>query len=1410
MNKIKPPTFDGEHKKEEDAETWLLGMKKYFQLQNYSAHAEGRIAMYQLKGKASMWWDQFVQVQHIREKEVTWKEFKRYFEKKYLTKRYYDRKMKEFFELKLGSMTIDEYERSFLELLKYVPFIKDEAVKIQRYLSGLPPSIGDKIQYDDPKTMEETIRREKCLYEQQREKPTFRKAWDDQKRFKKEQRQKGSKPSFFRNSPWGQSSFKEPRKVEGSEQMPRPPPMECWGCKGNHRYRDCPHRKDKARTVHTVQQAETVEDMGSRMPRIYAALDNKQAEFQSHMIEVEGMINNRPLVILIDSGASHSYVDPRVVESLNLTKRKHEKSWLVQLATGTKRKVTELVKSCSVDMKGMSTKAELNILPLGSYDCLIGMDWLDQHHALLDCRNKRFTCLDEEGNQVTVQGIPRAVAVREISAMQLKKCYRKGCQLFAARVEEVFQDVVSNLEDHRVLKEFEDVFQEVPGLPPKRDIDFSINLMPGAAPISKAPYRMSTPELKELQLQLEELLKKGYIHPSVSPWGAPVLFVKKKDGTMRLCIDFRQLNKVTVKNKYPLPRIDDLFDQLKDAKVFSKIDLRSGYHQVRIKDEDISKTAFRTRYGHYEFTVVPFGLSNAPAVFMCLMNGVFRNYLDKFVIVFLDDILVYSKTEEEHEQHLRMVLQVLREHQLYAKLSKCSFYQKQIHYLGHIISEEGIVVDPEKVQAIQEWPAPRNVTEVRSFMGLAGYYRRFIAGFSRIAHAITSLQRKGKKFQWTEECESSFQQLKQLLTSAPILRIADPNKDYVVCTDACKEGLGGVLSQEGFVVCYESRKLKEHEKNYATHDLELAAVVHALRKWRHYLMGKKFELRTDHNSLKYLFDQPTLNARQIRWLEFLCEYDFDIRYIKGKDNKVADALSRKVHELHATTISMYKTELKDRIMEAASVDLQYRNLVAKLQQHERPQTEKGYALGTDGLLLYKNRVYVPNDRELKLAILKEMHNVAYAGHPGYQKTVAAIKSHYFWPGMKKEIAEYIARCMECQKVKAEHRHPAGLLQPLPIPEWKWDVVTMDFITGLPRTSKQHDSIMVVVDKLTKAAHFIPLKTTHRAADVADIFLKEVARLHGIPKTIVSDRDPKFTSNFWRGLFKGFRTNLNFSTTYHPESDGQTERVNRVIEDMLRMYVMDKPSRWEDYLHLVEFAYNNGYHASLKMSPFEALYGRKCNTPVSWDNPADRVVVGPELLKEMEDQMIKIKQNLKAAQDRQKSYADSNRTHREFKVGDHVFLKVKTNRSSLKLGSCAKLAARFCGPFEILERIGPVAYMLALPASMTVHNVFHVSLLKKYVPDANHVIDWTVIQVEPEGVLQVHPVRILDRKNKQLRNRAIGLVKVQWTWYGPEDATWEHEEVMRAEYPHLFENFERTCRGSVSCTEDSAKIRGGGL
>jgi hypothetical protein len=443
-------------------------------------------------------------------------------------------------------------------------------------------------------------------------------------------------------------------------------------------------------------------------------------------------------------------------------------------------------------------------------------------------------------------------------------------------------------------------------------------------------------------------------------------------------------------------------------------------------------------------------------------------------------------------------------------------------------------------------------------MGLAGYYRIFIEGFSNIAHPITSLQRKGVKFQWALDCEKSFEHLKQLLTSAPILRIADPNEDFIVCTNACKEGLGGVITQNGFVICYKSRKLREHERHYATHDLELAAIVHALKKWRHYLMGKRFELRTDHNGLTYLFDQPNLNARQSRWLEFLSEYDFDINHIKEKENKVVDALSRRVHEMHATAISMYQSDLKDKIIEAAKSDLQYKELVAKLQQGNLQQKIEDYKLDNDEILRYRERIYVPNSQELKNMILRGMHNVPYVGHPGYHKIIAVVKSQYYWPGMKKEVVDFIVGCLECQKVKAEHRHPTGFLQPLPIPEWKWEVVTMDFISKIPRTNKQHYSIMVVVDKLTKSAHFIPVKLTHKATNIDDVYMREISRLYGIPKTIVYDRDPKFTSKFWRGLFNGFGTNLNFIIAYHPKSNGQTKRVNQVIEDILRMYVMDKP------------------------------------------------------------------------------------------------------------------------------------------------------------------------------------------------------------------------------------------------------------
>ncbi|GJV50497.1 putative reverse transcriptase domain-containing protein [Tanacetum coccineum] len=414
-------------------------------------------------------------------------------------------------------------------------------------------------------------------------------------------------------------------------------------------------------------------------------------------------------------------------------------------------------------------------------------------------------------------------------------------------------------------REFSEVFPEnLPGLPPVRQVEFQIDLIPGAAPVARAPYRLAPSEMQELSNQLQELADRDFIRPSTSPWGAPVLFVKKKDGSFRMC-----------------------------SSVCSKTDLRSGYHQLRVRDEDIPKTAFRTRYGHYEFQVMPFGLTNAPAVFMDLMNRVCKPYLDKSVIVFIDDILIYSRNKEEQADHLRIILELLKKEKLYAKFSKCDFWISIVQFLGHIIDSQGIHVDPAKIEAFKTWASPTTPTEVRQFLGLAGYYQRFIKDFSKIAKSLTELTQKNKKYIWGEDQESAFQLLKQKLCKAPILALPEGNDDFVIYCDASHQGLGAVLMQREKVIAYASRKLKPHEENYTTHDLELGAVVFALKIWRHYRYGTKCTVFTDHKSLEHILDQKELNMRQRRWVELLADYDCEIRYHPGKANVVADALSRK-------------------------------------------------------------------------------------------------------------------------------------------------------------------------------------------------------------------------------------------------------------------------------------------------------------------------------------------------------------------------------------------------------------------------------------------------------------------------------------------------------------------------------------
>ncbi|GKD91895.1 putative reverse transcriptase domain-containing protein [Tanacetum coccineum] len=516
---------------------------------------------------------------------------------------------------------------------------------------------------------------------------------------------------------------------------------------------------------------------------------------------------------------------------------------------------------------------------------------------------------------------------------------------------------------------------------------------------------------------------------------------------------------------------------------------------------------------------MPFGLTNALAVFMDLMNQVCKPYLDKFVIVFIDDILIYSKSKEEHEVHLRLVLELLKKEKLYAKFSKCEFWLQEVHFLGHVVNQNGIHVDPSKIEAVKNWKAPTTPSEIRSFLGLAGYYRRFIANFSKIAKPLTSLTQKNKKYEWGVEQEEAFQTLKSNLCDAPILSLPDGVEDFVVYCDASNQGLGCVLMQRGKVIAYASRQLKIHEKNYTTHDLELGAIVFALKTWRHYLYV--WSKRNDTAAQSEVFKQENVLAERLHGLD---------------------------------------------------------------QQMERKE---------DKSLYFMDRIWVPLVGGVRTIIMDEAHKTR----------------------MKRDIATYVIKCLTCSKVKAEYQRPPGLLQQPEIPEWKWDKITMDFITKLPKTKSGHDTIWVIVDRLTKSAHFLATQEDYSTQRLAKLYIDEIVARYGVPVSIISNRDGQFTSRFWQTLQKALGTQLDMSTAYHPQTDGQTEHTIQTLEDMLRVCVIDFGGNWDVYLPLAEFSCNNSYHSSIRCASFKVLYRKKCRSPILWAEIGESSLIGPELVQE---------------------------------------------------------------------------------------------------------------------------------------------------------------------------------------------------
>ena len=1494
-----------------------------------------------------------------------------------------------------------------------------------------------------------------------------------------------------------------------------------------------------------------------------------------------------PVQPMIDSGASGmGFADPAFVSRCGAQLRPSSRR--ITLADGSEVRAAgeaTLTYSLAAHVCGSKRKdadpvlftSTFIVTPLAPYELILGVGWLEQHHALIGFRERSIQLrVNGVGKQHCIRPLARCnddgSLATEAAPLQLKaiaqkrvcKLLRKGdiAEMYAVLLRRAPDEGTDEGKkatadasaavpgsDHPLivplLAEFKDsVFGEPkPGVPRKRGVEHAIQLKPGAVPPPARPlHHQSAKDAAVMKEYVENGLKTGILQPSTSPYGSMALIVKKKDGTPRVVIDYRALNDVTVKNKYPLPLMDELFDRTQGARFFTSIDLRNGFHQIAIPPEDRAKTAFRTRFGHFEYTVLPMGLCNAPGTFMQLMNQTFADVLDKFVLCFLDDILIFSRTAEEHARHLRLVLTRLRDQELYVKMSKCAFMQREVSFLGHRIGADGLRVSPDKISAVQQWPQPRNVTEVRSFLGLANFYRRFVEGYSCIARPLTELTRESTvAWKWGAEQQQAFEALKAALCSPPVLLVPDQSKPFVLNCDACKYAIGATLQQDhgnGLQpVAYFSAKMSDAERNYDVREQEFMALMRACLHWRHYLHGMQpFTLLSDHDSLKYHKSMPNLSGRLARWVEKMAEFDYTLQHIPGKNNVVADALSRRADHAAADakdSVNALRSILKKRVTFATSnrfealaavhvcalhapepMEQRQRNIDAatKVQPrsgdtpqpnkdgvivtptqrcsadtnggrqcaqrtavahlcwnhllrdmgvrvkpsavpdagrglfaawpaglakgHRIPytgdeialsganqggpyvlQTKRGAGIdaarrncglgrwvndprgatdangrarqpncefvlhtprdgggqriaavrtlrpilkGEELLVRYgsnywrfhaapaagsgrarksaeqlrrrriqvktvlaatteraaagtgsaedaaaptgrtlrqtasrrqraqraaeaaaaaqrqvaspstkdarpernsaragrsadaagaagaarqdddnaslghgpddsaaaderaqdrrpttpetlmsavrraaaadgeyqrwlqslppgmhnnrgllfdeQGRMRVPNGRALRSRILAELHDSATGAHCGRDRMLAEAQRRFDWRGMANDVEQYVRTCDACQRNKHSKQLRPGLLMPLPLPEEPCLHWTTDAVTGLPRTKRGFDAIQVYVDRMTKLKRFAATRTTDGAPQLANTTLRTIIGPHGMPKSIVSDRDPRITAHFWRELSRVLGSQINLSTANHPQSDGQSEREIQTLITALRSYVNTMGDDWDEYLPALELAFNSKKQASTGAAPFTLVYGTEARLPI--DCALDDV--RPATVPAAGDRAARIKAALdhartqaERAQAKQKRLADRHRRLLQLQAGDQVLLA--TEGLQLRSGT-HKLTARYIGPFRVLGSVNDNAVTLELPPLLgALHSTFNIARLKPYhdgralFPDRPQRLQQPPsVRTDTNGVASYEVECVLAQRGSHARRELL----VRWKGYGPEHDEWQ--------------------------------------
>jgi RNase H-like domain found in reverse transcriptase/Reverse transcriptase (RNA-dependent DNA polymerase)/Integrase zinc binding domain/Chromo (CHRromatin Organisation MOdifier) domain len=1132
--------------------------------------------------------------------------------------------------------------------------------------------------------------------------------------------------------------------------------------------------------------------------------------------------------LLIDSGCEGSCIDSRFVQEHGLNTTKLPRAIRVFNADGQENldgPISEMV-SLKVTLGNHTERLDLGVTNLGRGQIFLGHDWLRLHNPSIDwyngtvsfdrcpplCRpriNANSMDLDEDARNddttspIIIEDGDKLLMVDASPAINVRATTNISMELAIQAEKEkpvrTFEEMVPPY-----LHSYRDVFEktEFDQFPPSRPWDHAIELLPGAEPkLSCKVYPLSRDEQAQLDEFLEENLRTGRIRPSKSPMASPFFFVKKKDGKLRPVQDYRKLNEITVKNRYPLPLISELLDKLSSAKYFTKLDVRWGYNNIRIKKGDEHKAAFLTNRGLYEPLVMFFGLTNSPATFQTMMNDIFQIEIrDGYVIVYLDDILIFSADLDTHHCQVKRVLEILRKNRLFLKPEKCSFDTLETEYLGMIIREGQVQMDPIKVSAIKEWPIPLTKRDVQSFLGFCNFYRKFIKNYSKVAHPLHSLT-GNTPFTWTEEQQQSFNMLRNTISTAPVLVMPNDNDLFRVEADASGYAVGAALlqKQEGVwrTIGFMSRALTPTQRNYEIYDRELLAIVLALEEFRPHLITSKlpFEVWTDHANLQYFREPQKVNRRQARWSTQLQDYHFTLHHIPGSANSRADLLSRRpgfdqgeddnvdVVLLPDTlftvnTLSTQETEHPLLVPGAHLLtSIPFESRVIRVRNNLDPSVvdalarkEKGWKKLPNGLITHHDRLYIPHDETLRTDIIAAHHDPPIAGHPGQSKTLELVLRDYWWPRLTHDVKRYVEGCETCQRTKPRRTPHATPLHPFTPPSRPWEVISMDIIGPLPE-SQGSNAILVVVDLMTKAVKFEATNMELTSEGTARILRDRVFRDHGLPRRIVHDRDPRFVSKYLRSLLILLGVQQNPSTAYHPQTDGQTERMNQEVEQFLRVFVNHQQDDWKDWLAIAEFTHNNSVHSATGTTPFMLNVGQH-----PWTGQDTRREVRNESALEFAGRMKRIRENAQAsmrqAAERMKRNFDRHaRPAHTYEEGNLVYLEatnLKTDRPTRKLDD-----KRF-GPFKIVKKVGAAAYKLHLPDNWpAIHPVFHESLLTPYRPPRHarqhppHPPNPVVIDNSEE--YEVEAILNSRRRRGQLQ------YLVHWTGYPREEETWEPQE-----------------------------------